>query len=128
MIAGPPYRTAEQWHGLCYVLDPDDWNSGWREVRAVLPPIPPRPRRVRSYAAGIRPVTTQATRTVVTWPKGRPLDWRLEAAPVMRPEPGWHGRARELRARGLSVRAIMRALGVKNQAAMQRVLSKPLYA
>lgn len=121
-IAGPPYRTAAQWHGPCYVFDPEDWRHGWREVVAVLPPIPPRPRRVRIYAAS-RPVMTQETRLVATWPKGRPLDWSLKAVPVARRVPAWHTRARELRARGLSVRAIMKALGLRSRHALNAVLS-----
>lgn len=123
-IAGPPYRTEMQWHGPCYVLDPDDYMAGWREVQAILPPIPPRLRRAKIYAA-IRAVVTKATRTVCTWPRGRPLDWRLEAVPVMRQEAAWHTRARELRARGLSIRAVMKELGIRDRFAMDRVLAKP---
>jgi hypothetical protein len=120
-IAGPPYRTAEQWHGPCYILSPDDWVAGWREVIAVLPPIQPKPRRARIYARS-RPVATQATRTVAVWPKGRPLDWRLVDAPVMRREPGWYTRAREMRARGLSVRSIMKALHLRSRHKLELVL------
>lgn len=111
-IAGPPYRTESQWHGPCYVLDPDEWANGWREVIAVIPAIPPRRRRVRIYAAARR-VFTGETRRVVTFPKGRPWDTRLVDAPVLRREPRWHTRARELRARGVSVRAIMHALHIR---------------
>lgn len=123
-IAGPPYRTSEQWHGPCYVFDPVDWEAGWREVVAVLPPIPRRaPRRAKIYAAA-RSVLTRAVRRVVSWPKGRPLDWRLVDELVVRPAPAWHAQARALRARGLSIRAVMRELGIKSQNAMQRVLDE----
>ncbi len=117
-IAGPPYRTSAQWHGPCYVLDPDDPTR----VITVIPAIPPRPRRQRVYVAVSRRVVTEATRRVVWSPPGRPWDLRFKLIPVLRQEPGWHARARELRAKGLSIRAVMRELGVKDNAGMQRVL------
>lgn len=102
-IAGPPYRAESQWHGPCYVLSPEDYEHGWREVLAILPAIPRRPPgRVRIYIFS-RPMRS------------------------LEPEPGWHIRARELRARGLSVRAVMRELGIRNRFAMDRALNKLLY-
>lgn len=120
-IAGPPYRTESRWHGPCYVLDPAEWAKGWREVVAILPAIPRLIKRPRIYAAARR-VLTQETRQVVAWPESRPWETRLVAVPVLRREPGWHTRARELRARGLSVRSIMRTLHLRSRHGLDRVL------
>lgn len=121
-IAGPPYRTAEQWHGPCYVLSPEDFVAGWREVIAIIPAIPRRVRQVRIYAKA-RQVLTDQMRRIITWPRGKPLEWQFEDVPMRKREPGWHTRARELRSRGMSVRNIMRELGIRNRARLDYVLN-----
>jgi len=122
-VASPPYRSPEQWHGPCFVLDVKAWRRGERvTVRTTLP----LPRRV----VHPKPVVwhpdlqTGETRQVVTWPPGQPQDWRIEEVPVMRREPLWHARARALRAAGLSIRRIMAELGLVNRAALDRVLAE----
>ena len=121
VIASPPYRSLEQFHGPCFVLDAELWAQGTRRVvRTILPKLP----RVRHYKPVVyRPgVLAGETRRIVTWPPGRPQDWRIEAVPVARPEPLWHTRVKALRRAGMSVRRIMAELGLVNRQAVDRVL------
>jgi hypothetical protein len=120
-IAGPPYRTADQVCGPCYVLSVKAWKKGIRTEVAVLPAILPKRRRPKRVLAPVRPrVRAQAARNIVTWPEGRPLEWAI----VRAAEPGWHTRARELRAQGLSIREIMMAVGVHSRRAVAAALDK----
>lgn len=64
------------------------------------------------------------TRRVVTWPEGRPLEWRIEEVIVEAPEPAWAARARELRAAGWSIRRIMKDVGVKSRRFLCEILDK----
>ena len=64
------------------------------------------------------------TRRVVTWPEGRPLEWRIEEVIVEAPEPAWAARARELRAAGWSERRIMRKVRVRSVRFFREILYK----
>lgn len=122
-VAPPPYVSPEQLPGPCFVLCPKAWRKGERKVLRVLLP---KVAAVKSPKPVIyRPATVPGeTREVVTWPKGRPWDWRIEVVPVMRPEPIWHTRARALKSRGISIRQIMAELGLVNRQALDRVLAQ----
>jgi hypothetical protein len=120
--AGPPVRTADQFSGPCYVLSVKDFKHGVRTVVAELPAIAPSRKRRRKLIVPVQPAfTPKPSAAGVDWPKGRPLDWELVARPI---EPDWHTRARDLRAQGLSVREIMRALGLKNRRAVDMALAR----
>lgn len=96
-VALPPYRSPDQFHGPCYVLDADIWNRlGWREVVAVLPAsLPPQKRAVTT----------------------------LYRPPYVPGQPLWHDRARALRARGMSIRRIMVELGLVNYKAVLKAVT-----
>jgi hypothetical protein len=102
-IALPPYRSAEQYPGPCYVLCPDAWELGWREVLRVLPPrLPPVKRpRIVLYAPLVRAGGSRSN------------------------EPLWHAKARIMRSQGVTVRGIMRDLGLVNYAAVYKVVTGP---
>lgn len=96
--------------------------AGWREVIAIIPAKEGSTRRGKPVTFS-RSVETGKTRLVAVWPKGRPLDWRLEAKPVLRREPAWYGRARELRRRGMSFRRIAAEVG-KSPPRVRQVLEQ----
>lgn len=96
-LALAPYRSPEQFHGPCYVLDAEVWNTlGWREVVMILPAKIAPPKREK----------------VVVYP-------RMVCG--TRHEPRWHDAARALRARGRSIRQIMAELRLVNYAAVYQV-------
>ena len=114
-LAGPIYTTAEQQPGPCYVLCPRRWRKGERYVLAVLEPLTVYAnRRPRSF----KQPSPLGTKKVVTWPKDRPLEWRLTNIPTYKPIPAWHIQAQRLRASGMSYRAIAAEVG-KDKRAVQ---------
>jgi hypothetical protein len=121
-IAPPPYISPEQLHGPCFVLDAKLWMMGVRKVVRTI--LPKRAALKRPRAVIYRPATlTAERRQVVTWPRGRPTQWRLELVATVKPEPLWHTRARALRQQGMSIRRIMGELGLVNRAAVDKVLA-----
>lgn len=118
-IAGKPYRSPEQQHGPCYILDPDAWMAGERVVIGVIaaknPLVADLPQRER------RPSPSE-TRRVLAWPRGRAWDWFWTIVDVAPQEPAWAGRARELRRAGWSIRRIMDELNIKSRSQLAKVL------
>lgn len=113
-------RTADYYPGPCYVLDPEAWMRGHRVVLEVIP-APELPERARRRDPEPVPATGE-TRRIVRWTPGDPLSWELVDVPVMRREPAWAARARELRANGWSLRRIAKELGVSENRHLRRIL------
>lgn len=111
-FAGPLFITADQLPGPCYVLCPKRWRKGVRFILATLQPLIPTPAQAISFA----PRQQIGTRQVVTFPRGRPLEWRLVDEPVYKEAPAWHIEARRLRAQKMSQRKIAKIVGKSKRA------------